>query len=159
MYARIPVVEIEEFLEQSSFAENLRRAFEAISFAQDGIDNVHFDCRIAAQVGYGARRSNVGEDEVILTPRGSRSLGREVRSPVRAHGRDEAEPLLADYALHVVRQNSHGPAFSDSVVGIILTEAAPAVAVFGGRVAVGSIVQIHPRGTASSSPGFQPDSE
>jgi len=114
-------VEVEEFLEQCSFAENLGGAFEAISFAQDGIDDVHFNRRIAAQVGYGAGRSDVGEDEVIVTPRCSRPLGREVRSPVRAHGRNEAEALLANNALHVLRQDSHGPAFPDSIVGTILT--------------------------------------
>ncbi len=51
MYARIPAVEVEEFLEQCSFAENLGGAFEAISFAQDGIDDIYFDCRVTAQVG------------------------------------------------------------------------------------------------------------
>jgi hypothetical protein len=120
-YARIPAVEVEEFLEQCSFAENLRSALETISFAQDGIDDVHFNRRIAAQVVYGARGSNVGEDEVVVTPGCGRPLGREVRSPVRAHGRDEAEPLLANHTLHVVRQDSHGPAFPDSVVGTILS--------------------------------------
>jgi hypothetical protein len=120
MYPRIAAVEVKEFLEQGSLAENLGRAFEAISFAQNGIDDIYLDRRIAAQVGYGARRANVGEDEVIISPHGSRSLGREVRSPVRAHGRDEAEALLADNALHVVGQDSHGPTFSDCVVGTIL---------------------------------------
>ncbi len=33
------------------------------------------------------------------------------------------------------------------------------LAVFGGQVALGSILKVHPQRTAGSSPGFQPGSE
>jgi len=55
----------------------------------------------------GAGGTDISKDDVIVVPYRGRSFGRQVGSAIRAYGRDEAEPLLADHALHVFGQDSH----------------------------------------------------
>ena len=54
-----------------------------------------------------ARRSEVGEHQVVVVPHRRRPLRREVRRAVRADGGDEAE-LGLDDPLHVLGQDPHG---------------------------------------------------
>jgi hypothetical protein len=56
---------------------------------------------------WSSRYTSGCKDDVIVIPYCGRSFGGQIGSTVRAYGRDEAEPLLADQPLHVFGQDSH----------------------------------------------------
>src|SRR6476659_7995653 len=88
--------------------EDGRDALEAVAFANDRIDDIHFDTGILSEIRQRARRTDVGEDEVVVVPDGDRAFGRDVRRPIGADRGEEAEALLFYDPLHVGSENSHG---------------------------------------------------
>src|SRR5262249_3059476 len=60
-------------------------AFEAITFACKRVDDVDLHTGVP-QVGQGAGRADVREDQVIVVPNSSGSLGRQIRGAVGTNG-------------------------------------------------------------------------
>lgn len=87
--------------------EHLGCAFEAVSLAQDGIDDVDLDRGIGGEVGNRVRGVDVQEHEVLVVPHGCRALRRQVGGSVGAHRGDEPETLLTNDAAHVVIESHH----------------------------------------------------
>src|SRR5881397_525959 len=83
-----------------------RGAFEAVALAEDRVDDVDLDGGIRAEVLDRLRRRDLGEDEMLVVPDRGRPLRREVRRPVRADRRNEAEALLSDELLHLLGENA-----------------------------------------------------
>jgi len=89
--------------------QNRRDAFEPVSPANEGIDDVHFHVGVVPQVRECARRSDIREHEMVVVPDRCRSFGREIRCSVGTDRGDEAEALLLDNPLHVSGEYGHGP--------------------------------------------------
>src|SRR5215204_5145338 len=102
-----PAVERESLIEEGSSPEDRTGALEAVPLARDGVDDVDLDRRVVAQVLDRARRTDVGEDEVVVVPYGCGALGREVGRTVGADGRGVAEALLFHHAPHLLVERPH----------------------------------------------------
>src|SRR5215469_1622805 len=60
-----------------------------------------------SKVRDGRRRTDVGEDQVIIIPHGGSPLRREIGRAIRADGGNEPELLLLDHSPHISRKNAH----------------------------------------------------
>src|SRR5689334_6778407 len=80
----------EHALEVRPVSDDLRPALEAVALARDGVHDVDLAGGVRAQIAGGARRADVGEDQVVVVPDGERALGREVGRAVRADRGDVA---------------------------------------------------------------------
>ena len=79
-----------------------RSPLESVALPDEEVDDVDLYRGIVSKVPHRVRRSDVGEDEVLVVPHRCRALWREVRRSVRADGRSEAELLLENKTLHVI---------------------------------------------------------
>src|SRR5215217_4271858 len=61
-------VEGEQLVVEGTGFDNRGDALEAVALADKRIDDVHFHVGVASQVRESARRSDVGEDEMIVVP-------------------------------------------------------------------------------------------
>ncbi len=99
--------EREDFVEERAVAEDAADALEPIPLAEKGIDDVDLDRGIVPEVRDGTGRADIGEDEMIVIPYRSRTLGGKVRRSVWADGRNEAKSLTLDHSLHLRVEHAH----------------------------------------------------
>src|SRR5262249_34877927 len=82
-------VERNHFLVKRSGVENRCDTLEPVTLTQQRVDDVYLEVCVSSKVREGHRRSNVGEDKVLVVPHRGGALGREIRRTVRADGCDE----------------------------------------------------------------------